>query len=96
MSEFECDLVRDLLPIYMDGNASKESKEIVEKHIASCPECKEMYNAMSKEIVPAGEKVKISKKILSPEKKVIRAVLIYCFSLLAFAFLLSAVLIYGA
>ncbi len=96
MSEFECDLVRDLLPIYMDGKVSKESKEIVEKHIASCPECKEMYDAMSKEIVADNGKVRINKKIISPEKKVIRAVLIYCFSLLAFAFLLSAVLIYGA
>ena len=74
MSEFECDLVRDLLPIYMDGKVSKESKEIVADN----------------------GKVKINKKILSPEKKVVRAVLIYCFSLLAFAFLLSAVLIYGA
>ena len=96
MSEFECDLVKDLLPIYMDGKASKESEEIVKKHSASCPECKEMYDAMSKEIVVHNEKVKIDKKIISPEKKLLRAVVIYCFGLLAVAFLLSAVLIYGA
>ena len=96
MSEFECDLVKDLLPIYMDGKASKESEEIVKKNIASCPECKEMYDAMSKEIVVKNGKVKIDKKILSPEKKLLRAVLIYCFSLLGLAFLLATVLIYGA
>jgi len=96
MSEFECDLVRDLLPIYMDGKVSKESKEIVEKHIQTCPICREMYESMSKEIVTKETHVKVYKKVLSPGKKVLRAVIIYLVSLFALSFLTSLILLYGA
>ena len=37
----KCDLIRDLLPLYVDGAASEESARAVEEHVAQCPECRQ-------------------------------------------------------
>ncbi len=34
-----CDMIRDLMPLYIDEVCSKESKEYVEKHLQECKEC---------------------------------------------------------
>ncbi len=47
MSNIECDLVADLLPIYIDGKASEASRKFIEEHIKTCEECKEIYEAMT-------------------------------------------------
>lgn len=38
---YPCDLIQDLLPLYHDGVCSKESVEIIEKHLSECAVCKE-------------------------------------------------------
>ena len=40
MNKLECDIIKDLLPLYIDGVESKASKEAVENHIAQCEACK--------------------------------------------------------
>lgn len=35
-----CYIVRDLLPLYMDGICSDESKQLVKKHLEQCEACK--------------------------------------------------------
>ncbi|QFJ54058.1 zf-HC2 domain-containing protein [Pseudobutyrivibrio xylanivorans] len=47
MSKFECDLVADLLPIYIDGKASEATKEFIEEHIKTCQDCRDIYEAMT-------------------------------------------------
>lgn len=42
----KCDLIRDLLPLYVDGAASKESARAVEAHVAQCPECRQALEDM--------------------------------------------------
>ncbi len=44
--KYPCDLIQDLLPLYLDGVCSEESKKAVEKHLSECSGCKELYNAM--------------------------------------------------
>lgn len=39
----ECEIVLDLLPLYVDDVVSNISKEFVEKHIKECEECKKVY-----------------------------------------------------
>ena len=39
----ECDIVRDILPLYADDVCSPASREIVEAHLLQCPECAEYY-----------------------------------------------------
>lgn len=38
-----CDVVMDLVGLYKDGLASKESKAAVDEHLKSCPDCRKYY-----------------------------------------------------
>lgn len=42
----ECNIVRDLLPLYIENMVSAESREFIEEHLSKCPECNEIYNSM--------------------------------------------------
>ena len=35
-----CEIIRDLLPLYADEICSESSKQLVEEHIAACESCK--------------------------------------------------------
>lgn len=50
MSE-KCEIVRDLLPMYIDDLTSKESNEFINKHLLTCSECTDYYNNL-KESIP--------------------------------------------
>ncbi|MGN0459476.1 MAG: zf-HC2 domain-containing protein [Ruminococcus sp.] len=52
-----CDIVKDLIPLYIDNVASEESKNFVETHCANCEECKN-FLSLSKETIIAKEKNK--------------------------------------
>lgn len=41
-----CNIVKDLIPLYIDGCCSEESKSIVEEHIKVCDECKKLFEDM--------------------------------------------------
>jgi len=41
-----CNVVKDLLPNYIDGLTSVETKLEVLEHIASCADCNEIYTQM--------------------------------------------------
>ncbi len=42
-----CNLIKDLLPLYVDKICSDESARIVSEHLAVCENCKEEYRLMS-------------------------------------------------
>ena len=44
-----CDLCKDLIPLVADGLASQESVDLVEKHILTCSDCRDYYQAYSQE-----------------------------------------------
>lgn len=41
-----CEIIKDLLPLYHDGVCSKESKVMVEEHLACCESCSTELKAM--------------------------------------------------
>ena len=54
----KCEIIKDLLPSYIDGLTSNYSNEEIEKHLESCQECKTFYQEMTGEIedkLPATE-----------------------------------------
>ncbi len=94
----ECNIVRDLLPLYIENMASEETREFVEAHLSKCPECNELYTSMidkSEEEIPDGEEVK--KKIL-PLKIVKQKLLCkkIVASAISVAVLLAIVIVAGA
>ena len=40
--KYECDLIEDLMPLYIDSACGETSKRIVEEHLAECEKCSEM------------------------------------------------------
>lgn len=45
-NDLSCEVVRDLLPSYLDGVASNVSKDAVERHMDECPDCRETLRRM--------------------------------------------------
>lgn len=45
----ECEIVQDLIFGYCDGTLNLASKELVEKHLVKCEECKRVYEEIKKD-----------------------------------------------
>lgn len=44
----ECSVVRDLLPLYLEGMVSEDTAAYIKEHLENCTECTTELNAMSK------------------------------------------------
>lgn len=44
--KMECDIVKDLLPLYVEGMVSEKSSEAVKEHLLECRECRDTYEKM--------------------------------------------------
>lgn len=63
--KYECDIVKDLMPLYIDDLLSENSKTFVESHINSCESCKKYYEKLSSELkIPVSRESR--KKDLKP------------------------------
>ena len=51
----DCELIRDLMPLYADGQASDASRQRIEEHTARCPECKKLLTDMCAPLEPEPE-----------------------------------------
>lgn len=59
MNKINCNIIGDLLPLYVDGAVSEDTKKLVEEHLAECEECKKAAEDMGKELVlPVHETVR--------------------------------------
>ena len=43
---YPCEIIKDLLPLYIDDVCNEESRQAVKKHLAKCKVCREYYEAM--------------------------------------------------
>ena len=41
MKEINCNIIRDLLPLYEDGAVSEDTAQLVREHLEGCPACRE-------------------------------------------------------
>lgn len=58
MIKNECDIVKDLIPSYMENELSSSSKEFIEKHIENCSDCKKLLAELKEE---KNKKIKMKK-----------------------------------
>lgn len=42
-----CDVIRDLLPLYADGAVSEKTKALINDHLQTCPECRHFYSGIN-------------------------------------------------
>ncbi len=60
MIKNECEIVRDLMPNYVENQIGDNTKEFVEEHLEGCRECKEILEALQVENKEALEKDEIN------------------------------------
>lgn len=48
--KIDCDIIRDLLPLYSEGMVSTKSTEMIEEHFTECEACQKQYQKM---MIPA-------------------------------------------
>ncbi len=46
MADMTCEVIRDLLPLYVDDVLSSDSRALVEEHLKTCEDCTEYYHAL--------------------------------------------------
>lgn len=84
--KYDCGIILDLLPLFLDGMVSPETEAVIKEHLQECEECQKVYEEMNLEIDIYAEKKNPSKKCKIRKKSRVR-ILIYAYLL----FLLSIV-----
>ena len=69
----KCEIIKDLLPSYIDGLTSNESNSEIEAHLETCQECKDVLDQMKTEIDV--ESIQLNKEKIKPFKKLSKRVL---------------------
>ena len=52
MKNTPCEIIKDLIPLYVDDVCSEKSKGLIEEHIAECEECRKNLAALKGELPP--------------------------------------------
>ena len=88
-----CDMTRDLLPLYEDSSCSEDSRKFVEAHLAECEACRAIHEAAGKtvRIILSRQKVKESFDTFRRRARIKRILLITACVLVGLI-LMSAVL----
>lgn len=69
MNNLSCEVIQDILPLYQDGVCSGESRRLVEEHIGTCSECREMLAALADEEVDGVFKLEAQEILKNHQKK---------------------------
>ena len=48
--KYDCEVIRDLMPLCNDGTCSEQSRRMVGEHVLECPACMQMYQEMRTEV----------------------------------------------
>lgn len=89
-----CDVIKDLLPLYVENLASEDTKRLIEEHVKSCTGCKKELESMKNyREIPIDTNMepfkKIEKKLFKNKVETIAftALLVLVFSIIALAYL---------
>lgn len=74
-----CNIIEDLLPLYVDDMVSEDSCQLVEEHLKMCPACRKMQEEMQREnrltAAPKGNNsIQINKTEAEPLRKIRRKI----------------------
>ncbi len=88
-----CNVIKDLLPLYIDECCSEESRKLISEHLENCPECKKSCAYMRKTCTsqPAPLPKADLKPISSWKASVLQSLALF----IAFAVLAAGVLLEG-
>lgn len=74
-----CNIIKDLIPLYVDGCCSEESEKTVEEHIENCHECKKLFDDMKSpaDMVAVAESPKTFSKLNDWKASILQSVLLF-------------------
>lgn len=55
MNPITCGMAADLLPLYLDGRCSADSRAALEAHMDTCPACRAQYAQLRRDLTPAAD-----------------------------------------
>ncbi len=73
-----CDVIRDLLPLYADDLLSQSSRELVDTHVAVCPECKQLLDTMLRPLPPEPAEENFMDAVRKNKRKQYRRIILVC------------------
>lgn len=61
MKKISCNIIKDILPLYLDGVVSDDTKKIVEEHLKECDQCRNEAMKLKQDVVlPASKSVRLA------------------------------------
>lgn len=92
----KCSIIEDLLPLYLDGVCSDDSKGMVEEHLKECGLCREKLEVQKSEIIVDENLIKENLKAKEPFKKIKKSWLIrFILILVSIPFLYLSLIEFG-
>ena len=67
-----CEIVQDLLPLYIDGALSDSSRNLVSGHLENCEDCRKIYGQMVSELRIAPDRENVEAPINRMKKNMLR------------------------
>lgn len=49
-NDLQCNIINDLLPLYMDELTSEETDSFIKEHLDECPKCRKVYQIFKTEL----------------------------------------------
>lgn len=94
----ECNIVRDLMPLVIDGVASEESTQMVAEHVKDCEPCTKVYAEYQKNLPNRSpkEELDIAAKALRKWRRSRKALLIGATTLITLVVLFTGIYVWDA
>ena len=75
----DCNIIRDLIPLYIDGCCSAESANLVKEHIENCSDCKQLIGDMTSlpDVAPPQNAPKAMRRINDWKESLLQSVLLF-------------------
>lgn len=62
MSKISCNVIQDIMPLYVDEIVSEDTKKLVEEHLKECEDCRKEMEKMRAKIILPNKKKSIRQK----------------------------------
>lgn len=73
--KISCNIIEDLLPLYVDDMVSEDSRQLVEEHLKACPTCRRMQEEIMREnhltsVGKSSKSIQTNRTEIEPLKKI--------------------------
>ena len=72
MDQKECNIIIDLLPNYIEGDISNDTKRFIDEHLNKCLKCRDTLKAMKEDITEEDKRIRIDNDIMTNKIKKIK------------------------